>query len=209
MAAPPNAKRHPPAAFSHFAPHTVKTIFLPLAVISTLLLGTTFVLGWTIQDAAEPSLSHQVDHHLWTALAGMLFATLVHGLVMTYFIGTGRWFEETTRAYSTTGESVIGECYAASRALKYRTVMTIVAGFTLLLAAGTLGAAADPASPVGFTGWLGLAPATLHLLVALAAVAVNSWTHLAEYSALHENAKLIERMMDQVRRIRAERGLDD
>jgi hypothetical protein len=87
--------------------------------------------------------------------------------------------------------------------------MTIVAGFTLLLAAGTLGAAADPASPVGFTGWLGLAPATLHLLVALAAVAVNSWTHLAEYSALHENAKLIERMMDQVKRIRAERGLDD
>ena len=187
----------------------MKTIFLPLAVISTLLLGTTFVLGWTIQDAAKPSLSHQVDHHLWTALAGMLFATLVHGLVMTYFIGTGRWFEETTRAYSTNGDSVIGECYAASRTLKYRTIVTIVAGFTLLLAAGTLGAAADPASPVGFTGWLGLAPATLHLLVALAAVGVNTWTHLVEYNALDENAKLIEQVMSEVQRIRDERGLDN
>ena len=62
--------------------------------------------------------------------------------------------------------------------------------------------------PVGFSGWLGIEPATLHLLVALAAVAINSWTHLVEYKALDENARLIEQMMSHVRRIRDERGLD-
>jgi len=181
----------------------VKTIFLPLAVISTLLLGTTLVLGLMIEDAGEASLSHQVDYHLWTSLGGMLFATMVHGLVMTYFIGTGRWFEETDRVYPNNND-----CFTASRKLKYRTILAIIGGFGLLLAAGTLGAAADPASPVGFTGWLGLEPATLHLLVALAAVGVNTWTHLLEYTALDENAKLIEQMMSHVRRIRDERGLD-
>ena len=70
-------------------------------------------------------------------------------------------------------------------------------------------AAADPASPVGFSGWLGLSPATLHLLVAVAAVGVNTWTHLVEYNALDENAKLIEQVMSEVQRIRDERGLDN
>ena len=181
----------------------VKTIFLPLAVISTLLLVTTLVLGLMIEDAREASLSHQVDYHLWTSLGGMLFATMVHVLVMTYFIGTGRWFEETDRAYPHNSG-----CFDASRKLKYRTTLVLILGFGLLLAAGTLGAAADPASPVGFTGWLGIEPATLHLLVALAAVAINSWTHLVEYKALDENARLIEQMMSHVRRIRDERGLD-
>ena len=75
----------------------MKTIFLPLAVLSTLLLSGTLLLGLGIENAADAKLSHQVDYHLWTSIGGMLFATLVHGLVMTYFIGTGRWFEETAR----------------------------------------------------------------------------------------------------------------
>ncbi|GIS60180.1 MAG: hypothetical protein CM1200mP2_24050 [Planctomycetaceae bacterium] len=54
------------------------------------------VLGLGIENAAERSLSHQVDYHMWASMGGMLFTTLVHGLVMTYFIGTGRWFEEPT-----------------------------------------------------------------------------------------------------------------
>ena len=193
----------PPSVLSIDPVSIVKTIFLPLSVISTLLLGTTLVLGLMIEDAAEAALSHQVDYHLWTSLGGMLFATMVHGLVMTYFIGTGRWFEETDRAYPHNSD-----CLAASRKLKSRTTLAIIGGFGLLLAAGTLGAAADPASPVGFTGWLGLEPATLHLLVALAAVGINTWTHLLEYTALDENGKLIEQMMSHVRRIRDERGLD-
>ena len=182
----------------------MKTIFLPLAVLSTLLLSGTLLLGLGIENAADAKLSHQVDYHLWTSIGGMLFATLVHGLVMTYFIGTGRWFEETARAYS-----LDDDCFHASKKLKYRTIMTIVAGFLLLLVAGTLGAAADPASPVGFTGWLGLSAATLPLLVAVSAVAVNTWTHVVEYTALDENAGLIDQMMSQVKRIRNERGLDN
>ena len=69
-------------------------------------------------------------------------------------------------------------------------------------------AAADPASPVGFTGWLGLSPGTLHLLAALAAVGMNTWTHVVEYVALDENARLIGQVMDEVKQIRTERGLD-
>ena len=69
----------------------MKTIFLPLSIISTLLLAAALVLGLGIENAAERSLSHQVDYHMWASMGGMLFTTLVHGLVMTYFIGTGRW----------------------------------------------------------------------------------------------------------------------
>ena len=181
----------------------MKTIFLPLSIISTLLLAAAVVLGLGIENAAERSLSHQVDYHMWASMGGMLFTTLVHGLVMTYFIGTGRWFEEPDRVYPLSGDG-----YAASRKLKYRTIPVIVGGFLLLLVAGTLGAAADPASPVGFTGWLGLSPATLHLLAALVAVGLNTWTHVIEYAALDENARLIGQVMDEVKQIRTERGLD-
>jgi len=181
----------------------LKRIFLPLAIISTAVLATSLVLGLGIEDASRKDLSHQVDHHMWTSLGGMLFATLVHGLVMTYFIGTGRWFEETARVYP-----LASDVFASSRRLKYRTLPIIVFGFVSLLAAGTLGAAADPASPVGFTGWAGLSPSTLHLLVAIAAVAVNAWTHVVEYMALHDNGRLIEQIMAEVQAIRTDRGLD-
>ncbi len=182
----------------------VKRIFLPLAVISNLLLAGSFLLGLMIEDAAQRSLSFQVDHHLWTALAGLLFATLVHGLVMTYFVGTGRWAEETVRVYGLAGEL----CTSSSRS-KRRIMVLILGGFVLLLVAGSLGAVADPASPVDFPGLLGLSSAALHLLAATIALLTNGWINLQEYEALDRNASLIEEIMAEVRRIRDERGLDN
>ncbi|MFP6770636.1 MAG: hypothetical protein VB859_20855 [Planctomycetaceae bacterium] len=182
----------------------MKRIFLPLALISLLILAGAFLLGLMIEDAARRSLSYQVDYHMWTALAGLLFATLVHGLVLTYFLGTGRWAEETVRVY---GLDI--ELYTASRDSKRRIMATIVGGFVLLVVAGSLGAAADPASPVGFSGVLGLSASTLHLLAATIALLTNAWIYLMEYDALDRNARLIEEIMSEVRRIRDERGLDN
>ena len=178
----------------------MRRIFLTLAILSNLALVAAFVLGHRIVDAR--SLDGRVDAHFGVAILAMIFAALVHSIVLTYFMGTGRWLEETTQAYRLAGDQ-----RAESKSLKYQTVPAMVACLLLLVGTGALGAAADPASPVGFAGWGGLSAATTHLVAALVTVACNGLVNLWEYFALDRNGRLVQQVVDEVRRIRVERGL--
>jgi len=189
----------------------VKRIFLPLAIIGMLLLSAAFLLGLMIpplenildlERTAKQELSGKIDHHFWIAVGGMLFATLVHGLVMTYFIGTGRWIEETVTTYD-----LSPDLYVSSRKIKYRIIPLILGAFLLLVVAGSFGASVDPAAGVRYDGFAGLSGVTVHLLLAGAAVTFNAWVNFVEYVALDQNATLIETIMGEVRRVREERGL--
>ncbi|MEX0716834.1 MAG: hypothetical protein WD066_09615 [Planctomycetaceae bacterium] len=182
----------------------MKRIFISLAVVSTVLLVATFVFGLWIEDprdVGEAALAAR-RLHLLTALAGLLFASLVHAIVLTYFMGTGRWLEETSRAYR-----LDSSWFDESRALKHRTIPAMVGALALLILTAVFGAGADPASAVRFGEWFGLGPGTLHFLLAATTVGVNLVVNLLEYAALDRNGRLVDEVVAQVTRIRRDRGL--
>ncbi len=179
-------------------------IFLSLAVVSTLLLMTAMGFGLTIENAASRQAAEQaiVQRHLIFAFGGLIVALMVHGLVLTYFMGTGRWIEETSQTYL-----LDDKWQRENHSLKYRTLPLMVGSVFLLITAGAFGAAADPASPVGFQGWLGISPAMWHFLVATLALSVHVIATLVEYFALSRNGELIQEVMREVHRICQEHGL--
>lgn len=179
-------------------------LFLPMSLVSVCLLVATFALGWQIDDprVADRAVQQGVQIHFLAALTSLCVTTLVHAIVLTYFMGTGRWIEETSLAYQ------LGpQFHRQNQTLKYRVVPLLVLGFLLLLTTGAFGAAADPASPIQFSGWLGLSPATCHQLVAIVAVLANVTIHYYEYLTLFENGLIVEQVLAEVRRIRLEKGL--
>ncbi len=179
-------------------------IFLTLTVLGTTLLGVAFFLGLDIQDprAPDPETQASVNYHFLTASAALVFACLVHAIVLTYFMGTVRWMEETSQTY------LLSDHWKdESRTLKFRTIAAMTACILLLVITGAFGAAADPASPVGFQGWFGVSAGTIHLLIASTTVVINLFVNLQEYQALKRNGRLVDEVLQEVRRMRQERGL--
>lgn len=179
-------------------------IFLPLSFLSTITLVVAMVLGLSIDDPkiADRAVQAGVQYHFLSALAALVFATLVHAIVLTYFMGTGRWIEETSTAYR-----LNPDLYRQSTTIKYRTIPAMVGCFLLLLVTGALGAAADPAAPVRFNGWLGLSAATIHLSVAVFTIVLNVAVNYLEFRALEKNGEIVDQVLAEVRRIRMEKGL--
>ena len=83
----------------------------------------------------------------------------------------------------------------------------IAASILMLVMTGAFGGAADPASAVGFQGWFGFAPSTVHLTIAVLTVAVNVWVSIFEFRSIERNGEIVDQVMDEVNRIRTERGL--
>ncbi|MFQ5734885.1 MAG: hypothetical protein ACE5KM_23365, partial [Planctomycetaceae bacterium] len=115
----------------------MKRIFATLAVVSTAVLLFAFVLGWLIDDPAarDAAVQRIVAWHFLTAVGGLMFAALVHAIVLTYFMGTGRWLEETSQAYR------LGDRWTAGgTALKYRTLPWMAVALLMLIVTGGFGA---------------------------------------------------------------------
>lgn len=180
-------------------------IFLTLAVLSTAALAATFALGWEIGDATSRDLAIQgrVTVHFLTAVGAICFAVLVHALVLTYLMGTGRWLEETCAAYH-----LGDEWQARSRNLKWRMYPALVLSLTLLIVTGAFGGAADPASAFGFQGFGGLTAGQVHLTVAAVMLACNLVVNVLEFLALRANGAIVSEVLARVRQMRLERGLE-
>jgi hypothetical protein len=177
----------------------VSRIFLSLAVVGTIFLVSALVLGLNIED---PKLDRgSVANHLLVALGALVFAMLVHAILLTYFMGTGRWLEETSRAYKLSPDYC-----ARSSQLKYSTLPLMVGTLFLLIVTGALGAAADPLA-AGFSGWLGLTVGEIHFLTACLAVGANAIVNIIEYLAIAKNGRLVKEVLADVQRIRQEHGL--
>lgn len=181
---------------------TVTRIFLTLASVSTLLLLTVFVLGLNIDDPKTIESQALVSWHLMLALTGLVVAALVHAIVLTYFMGTGRWMEEVSKTYQ-----LDDSWRQRSQKLKYRVIPWMFVGILLLLTTIGFGAAADPASRMGFSGWAGISASTLHLLVAFATVGVNVAINVVEFQSIERNGQLVQDVLEKVREIRTARGL--
>lgn len=177
-------------------------IFLTLASASTLLLLAVFVLGLNIGDPRVLESQQLVSWHLLLALTGLIFAALVHAVVLTYFMGTGRWMEDVSKTYQ-----LEEHWRLEGQRLKHRVIPWMMLCIALLLTTIGFGAAADPASRLGSSGVGGLSMSTLHLLVAIATVGGNIFVNIREFHAIERNGQLVNEIVAKVREIRIARGL--
>lgn len=172
--------------------------------MNLIVLVGTFALGLAV-DAHDRTTDagRLFGYHFLAGLFAAVFTLLVHSIVFTYFIGTGRWVKEIRNSYP------LSKTFAARASrLKLRVLAAAMTSMLLVIATAGFGAAADPASSVDFQGWAGLSPASLHLIVAVLTVAVNLAAFVVELLAVGRNVRLIDEVMGAVRRIRSERGLE-
>jgi hypothetical protein len=164
-------------------------IFITLAAAVALALLATFALG-----CASRFVSHDLYMiHFNLGLFAALGTLLVHCLIFTYFLGTGRWVKEVALAYSMPDRP----WPKLTRELKRKTFPPAL--FAMLITIAT--AAAGAGAQVEVWHWL------VHASLALATLAVNFWAFGVEYRNVGINACAIEAVMAEIDRLRAERGL--
>src|SRR5438309_10307893 len=75
-------------------------IFTVFAVVDTLLLFASYGLGFASKFSAGVKTEHSTFWlHFLLGLSAAMFTLLVHCLIFTYFLGTGRWVKEVQLAY--------------------------------------------------------------------------------------------------------------
>jgi hypothetical protein len=170
-------------------------IFLTLAATNALALLITFALGcWSkltagLHDAASPAYLLHFLFGLFTAVGTLL----THCLIFTYFLGTGRWVKEVTLAYDLPD----APWHKRTRDLKRATFPPALAAMLITIATAAGGAGAQ------LQQW----PWQVHFTLGLITLAVNLWAFRLEYRNVTENAGILDAVLREVDRIRAERGL--
>jgi hypothetical protein len=177
-------------------------IFITLAWFALVMMGATLIIGLSIEDLhtdhSEEMLQWAKVHRL-AGVATALTVVLVHSIVVTYFIGTSRWVKEVSEAYG------FGQTFLSrANSLKRRTFPWAVMGMLTVVGIIALGAAADPGTGRPNTiDWV-----TPHLIGALAGMAFIAWSFFVEWNNIHANHQVINDVLTEVRRVRAERGLE-
>jgi uncharacterized protein YacL len=183
-------------------------IFTTLALVSIAALVATLLLGFSIGDLNDPALL-QSDRlprvvnlamvHKIFGLASALIVVLVNSIVVTYFVGTGRWCKEVVEAYSLDLDLI-----RRSVTIKRRTFPWAVMAMLAIVGVSALGAAADPGRmQPGTEHW-----AIPHLIGALAGIGFIAWAFVIEAQRIREQQDVISLVLGEVKRIRDERGLD-
>jgi hypothetical protein len=170
-------------------------IFTTLAAADGIFLVITYLLG-TVSKLRD-GIHHPDDRIYWFhflfGLSTALLTLLVHCLIFTYFLGTGRWVKEVKLAYGLPDAPLP----KLTRDLKRKVFPPAL--FAMLFAAAT--GAAGAAAHVGVSHWL------VHGSLATLAVLVNFWAFGVEYRCLKTNGVVLEEVLQEVDRIRAARGL--
>ncbi len=172
-------------------------ILARLFAVNVAALLATFLIGaasWLRGGLADPD-SDSYQLHLLLGLFAVIFNLGLHCLVFIYFLGTGRWVKEVALAYQLPDEPLP----KLTRELKRRTFPPAL--LAMLVPIGT--AAAGMAQLQQYGTWAGL----LHAALAVATLAVNAWAFRIEYRNVGINAGVIDQVMREVDRLRAERGL--
>jgi len=185
----------------------VKRIFLTLAVLANITMVIALVPGLQIGDpmqngGRDPAVNARIGTHILIGLGALTSTTMVHALIFTYFMGTGRWLEETSSAYS-----LPDVWFQRNKKIKYSILPGIMISFLMILATGCFGAVADPATAVSLESTVGVSDATLHFAMAVLTWIVTMMINFTQYIAIARNSVVVEGVLAEVRRIRLERGL--
>ena len=181
-------------------------IFTTLALLSLGLFLAAIALGLGIGNLYDQS---DMDAflsairwrgvHMLTGTATALTVVLVHSIVVTYFIGTSRWCKEVTETYALDTTAL-----RHSTQLKRKTFPWCVLGMLAVVGVGALGAASDPGTGRANTAEM----ANVHLVASLVGLAFVSWTYYRAWLNIVENQQVIDQIVEMVRQVRGQRGLD-
>ncbi len=213
-------------------------IFFTLALSSTLLLVTTMVLGLNIgeynrpyqailkiksdlknrdpstqtieeTEAAKAKIDELIDEmepmrnrssfHKMVAILAAIITVLVNSIVVTHFVGTSRWCKEVVTAYS------LDNSYAQrSAGIKRQSFPWSLLGVLTTLGIIALGAASDPATLRSDTAkWV-----LPHQWAAFGGISLIATSYVIQMLKIQDHSALVEEMLEKVRAIRIERGLE-
>ena len=176
-------------------------IFTTLALFAVLMMSAAMVVGLYVGDHVAPDAQalRWASIHRLLGVAAAIVVILVDSIVMTYFIGTSRWCKEVMQAYQLDAEFV-----TRSVSLKRRTFPWAFLSMLVVIAVGALGAAADPSTMLqGTEHWV-----IFHLLGAFLGLAFIALSFYIQGRNIAAHHVVIEEIVAQVRRIRAELGLE-
>lgn len=180
----------------------MELVFSRVSLFAVALLVATACLGLWLGDLhgqVDPRVLRWATVHRLSGVLAALVVVLVNSMGVTYFIGTGRWCREVVEAYGLDLGFV-----ERSRRLKRSAFPYALLGMLGVVTIVALGGAADPASGrPGTQAWV-----TPHLLGGLGIGAAIACCFLGQLRPIREHGRLIDEVMDAVRRARAARGLD-
>ena len=183
-------------------------IFFTLAAFAVLCLLVAVFLGWYIGDLqqvysltgeAKDAILRRKQAHMLFGIGAALVVLLVNSIVVTYFIGTGRWCKEVVETYSLDRSFV-----SRSQALKRQTFPWAACSMVAVIVVVALGGAADPTTGAKTTAnWV-----TPHYLGALLVLAFVVFAFLVEAGNIRAHHAVINDIVAEVRRVRSEKGLE-
>jgi hypothetical protein len=160
-----------------------------LALLATFAVGVLSFLRSSRTNPDDPTYLL----HVYLALISLTANLGVHCLVFIYFLGTGRWVKEVALAYRMPDRPLP----RATRDLKRATFPPALLAMLVPIAALAAGAGAAT------RGW----PWGYHACLAVASLLVNAWAFRIEYRNVRVNSGILDAVLREVDRIRAERGL--
>src|SRR5687768_3234139 len=152
------------------------SLFLGLTLANLICLCTAAALGYWYGQAQGAGQ--------WHVVAGALAAIVccaVHCVVFTYFIATAKWVQHAIAV-----KGLDPALATPTRSFKAQAFPAALAAIAMVFVTAVLGAAADNqyVQPL------------VHHLVALAMIATNVLSAIAEYGAIRNNGLLIDRMLE-------------
>src|SRR5437868_11450540 len=144
-------------------------LFPILATLNGVMLAVAFVLGVLskLRDGVHNPSEQIFWYHFLFGLSAAILTLLVHCLIFTYFLGTGRWVKEVKLAYDLPDDPLP----RLTRDLKRRVFPPALFAMLFAVATGAAGAAAH----VGVSHWL------VHATLGTLTLAVNFWAFTVEY----------------------------
>lgn len=170
--------------------------FTLLASLVTVALFATIAVGlWSFILRLDGRPSNELFIvHFYLGLGTALGILLVHCIIFTYFLGTGRWVKEVAIAYRLPDEPYPKR----TRELKRKTFPPALFSMLIVIATAAAGAGAQ------LQAW----PWYLHAILAGLTVAINLWGFRVEYDSVTENAAILEAVLDEVDKVRMAQGLE-
>jgi hypothetical protein len=171
------------------------SILTRLSALNLLGLAAAFGVGLVsrfthaVDDPSNPTYTL----HFYLGLFTVLATLALHSLIFIYFLGTGRWVKEVAIAYRLPDAPLP----KLTRDLKRRTFPVALLAMLVPIATAAAGAGAYRKE------W----PWQVHLALGSATLLVNVWAFLVEHRNVHINAGILDEVLREVDRIRADHGM--
>lgn len=172
----------------------MRSIFGILAGLNFVSLIVAFSVGlWSWSGSSLVHGDGRYLAHFYCGLFAVILNLAVHSIIFIYFLGTGRWVKEVAIAYQ------IPDAPLPKLTRDLKRWVFPPALIAMLVPIGTAAAGAG----VQLREW----PWYAHGSLALLALLINLWAFRVEYRCITANAGVLDDVLREVDRIRAERGL--